>query len=201
VPQPDSPAPTNELVNSAPLPPAREPQAGRGARSPHLWNPPQDDEPCRGCALCHPTNGWPPKWPTAFRLGPYLPYAHAHAAREAWQHNDNPQNYGCTHFIIWPRHGRLQIIASGDDFYGPTRPGLCRDNAQRTGAWKRSLPSNLVYTEERAYVTRRACRSTWAACQETERQPSSGKMLRAGEEIPECSPSAAWWRFVCVEAN
>jgi len=59
---------------------------------------------------------------------------------------------------------------------------LPETNASELGM--ETVPSlNLVYTEK-SYVTAEACRSTWAACQETERHPSSADVA-AGEEIPE----------------
>jgi len=78
--------------------------------SPHLWAT-QDTNIAGGLCAC-PYERWPRKWPTRASAGPYLPRSHAMPGpRSVCSTMIHPQELGCTHFIIGPRHGRLQIIA------------------------------------------------------------------------------------------
>eukprot|EP00640_Fibrocapsa_japonica_P001299 CAMPEP_0113943534 /NCGR_PEP_ID=MMETSP1339-20121228/25730_1 /TAXON_ID=94617 /ORGANISM="Fibrocapsa japonica" /LENGTH=397 /DNA_ID=CAMNT_0000948435 /DNA_START=189 /DNA_END=1382 /DNA_ORIENTATION=+ /assembly_acc=CAM_ASM_000762 len=122
----------------------------------------------------------------------YLPYSmHMAGPREAIQHMMIRKNYGCTHFIIGRDMAGSKSSISGDDFYGPyDAQDFAKSNSEELGV--KCVPSlNLVYTEEKGYVT-----ADVANDENLTKKSLSGtkfrKMLRAGEDIPE------WFAFKSV---
>merc|ERR1711892_228642 len=122
----------------------------------------------------------------------YLPYSmHMAGPREAIQHMMIRKNYGCTHFIIGRDMAGSKSSVTGDDFYGPyDAQDFARENAPKLGVTP--VPSlNLVYTEEKGYVT-----ADEADAENLASLKLSGtkfrKMLRGGEDIPE------WFAFKSV---
>jgi sulfate adenylyltransferase len=122
----------------------------------------------------------------------YLPYSmHMAGPREAIQHMMIRKNFGCTHFIIGRDMAGSKSSISGDDFYGAYD---AQDFAKKHGPelGVTPVPSlNLVYTEEKGYVTAEEAKDQKLA----EKKLSGTKfrqMLRGGEEIPE------WFAFKSV---
>tara|TARA_Y100001968_G_scaffold136503_1_gene124547 strand:- start:820 stop:1995 length:1176 start_codon:yes stop_codon:yes gene_type:complete len=122
----------------------------------------------------------------------YLPYSmHMAGPREALQHMIIRRNYGCTHFIIGRDMAGCKSSLNGEDFYGPYD---AQDFAKECSneLEMKTVPSlNLVYTEEKGYVT-----AEEASQEKLHIKKLSGtqfrKMLRSGEQIPE------WFAFKSV---
>jgi len=122
----------------------------------------------------------------------YLPYSmHMAGPREALQHMLIRKNYGCTHFIIGRDMAGSKSCIDGEDFYGAyDAQDLAISLSEELGV--KTVPSlNLVYTEEKDYVT-----ADEAKEQGFKPVKLSGtkfrKMLRGGEDIPE------WFAFKSV---
>lgn len=84
----------------------------------------------------------------------YLPYSmHMAGPREAIQHMIIRKNYGCTHFIIGRDMAGSKSSLDGEDFYGAyDAQDLAKQNAAELGM--KTVPSlNVVYTDEKGYVT------------------------------------------------
>jgi len=171
----------------------------RGARSPHC-GPTRTTTSAGGCALLPPTNGWPRSGPTRASAGPILPYAMHMAGpprKSVWPAHGHRRTYGCTHFIIGPRHGPActNHPLSGDDFYGPYQAqGLWpkRTNASGTAIGKTGfLPSkSSFYTKGRGATW--DSRKHWAEARGgcivkgklKKRQPVPARCCGPGREIP-----------------
>merc|ERR1740117_1656137 len=122
----------------------------------------------------------------------YLPYSmHMAGPREAIQHMMIRKNFGCTHFIIGRDMAGSKSSITGDDFYGAYE---AQDFAKTHGPELGVMPVpslNLVYTEEKDYVTAEEAKAEGLA----EKKLSGTKfrqMLRGGEDIPE------WFAFKSV---
>ena len=122
----------------------------------------------------------------------YLPYSmHMAGPREAIQHAMIRKNYGCTAFIIGRDMAGSKSSVTGDDFYGAyDAQEHLTELSEELGV--KAVPSlNLVYTEEKGYVT-----ADEATEQNLTKKTLSGtkfrKALRAGEDIPE------WFAFKSV---
>ena len=122
----------------------------------------------------------------------YLPYSmHMAGPREAIHHMMIRKNFGCTHFIIGRDMAGSKSSLDGEDFYGAYE---AQEFAQAKSAelGVKCVPSlNLVYTEEKGYVT-----ADEAEADGLTKKNLSGtkfrKALRAGEDIPE------WFAFKSV---
>jgi len=101
------------------------------------------------------------------------------------------KNFGCTHFIIGRDMAGSKSSITGDDFYGAYE---AQDFAKTHGPELGVMPVpslNLVYTEEKDYVTAEEAKAEGLA----EKKLSGTKfrqMLRGGEDIPE------WFAFKSV---
>lgn len=122
----------------------------------------------------------------------YLPYSmHMAGPREAIHHMMIRKNYGCTHFIIGRDMAGSKSSLDGEDFYGAYEAQeFAQAKSDELGV--KCVPSlNLVYTEEKGYVT-----ADEAEKEGLTKKSLSGtkfrKALRAGEDIPE------WFAFKSV---
>merc|ERR1740127_121264 len=122
----------------------------------------------------------------------YLPYSmHMAGPREAIHHMMIRKNFGCTHFIIGRDMAGSKSSLDGEDFYGAYEAQEFAQ-AKSTELGVKCVPSlNLVYTEEKGYVT-----ADEAEASGLTKKSLSGtkfrKALRAGEDIPE------WFAFKSV---
>jgi len=122
----------------------------------------------------------------------YLPYSmHMAGPREAIHHMMIRKNFGCTHFIIGRDMAGSKSSLDGEDFYGAYEAQeFAQAKSDELGV--KCVPSlNLVYTEEKGYVT-----ADEAEKEGLTKKNLSGtkfrKALRAGEDIPE------WFAFKSV---
>merc|ERR1719359_631632 len=122
----------------------------------------------------------------------YLPYSmHMAGPREAIQHMMIRKNFGCSHFIIGRDMAGSKSSVDGEDFYGAYEAQeFAQAKSDELGV--KCVPSlNLVYTEEKGYVT-----ADQAETEGLTKKSLSGtkfrKALRAGEDIPE------WFAFKSV---
>ncbi|PRW57030.1 sulfate adenylyltransferase [Chlorella sorokiniana] len=122
----------------------------------------------------------------------YLPYSmHMAGPREAIQHMIIRKNYGCTHFIIGRDMAGCKSSLTGEDFYGHyDAQDFAKAHARELGM--KTVPSlNVVYTEEKGYVT-----ADIAEAEGLHTKKLSGtkfrQMLRSGEHIPD------WFSFSSV---
>jgi sulfate adenylyltransferase len=122
----------------------------------------------------------------------YLPYSmHMAGPREAIHHMMIRKNFGCTHFIIGRDMAGSKSSLDGEDFYGAYEAQeFASAKSEELGV--KCVPSlNLVYTEEKGYVT-----ADEAEADGLTKKNLSGtkfrKALRAGEDIPE------WFAFKSV---
>merc|ERR1711937_1034377 len=84
----------------------------------------------------------------------YLPYSmHMAGPREAIHHMMIRKNFGCTHFIIGRDMAGSKSSLDGEDFYGAYEAQeFATSKSEELGV--KCVPSlNLVYTEEKGYVT------------------------------------------------
>tara|TARA_B100000700_G_scaffold313592_2_gene398843 strand:- start:1211 stop:2380 length:1170 start_codon:yes stop_codon:yes gene_type:complete len=122
----------------------------------------------------------------------YLPYSmHMAGPREALQHMIIRRNYGCTHFIIGRDMAGCKSSLTGEDFYGAYEAQDFAKECAPELAMKTVPSLNLVFTEEKGYVT-----AEEASKLNLNIKKLSGtefrKMLRSGKEIPE------WFAFKSV---
>jgi sulfate adenylyltransferase len=122
----------------------------------------------------------------------YLPYSmHMAGPREAIHHMMIRKNYGCTHFIIGRDMAGSKSSLDGEDFYGAyDAQEFAQSKSEELGV--KCVPSlNLVYTEEKGYVTADQAKDE-GLTMKTLSGTKFRKALRGGEDIPE------WFAFKSV---
>merc|ERR1712146_858251 len=124
----------------------------------------------------------------------YLPYSmHMAGPREAIQHMMIRKNYGCTHFIIGRDMAGSKSSVDGEDFYGAYEAQeFAQAKSEELGV--KCVPSlNLVYTEEKGYVTADVAKE-----ENLTKMSLSGTKFRKILRDPEAPEIPEWFAFKSV---